>query len=64
MLKIKHALKCFAGPMPACAMGGEMRVVVITGVLLWLLHAGGFIYCLFRPTLQVVVLIKISGDAK
>lgn len=47
MLKMKHALKCFAGLMPVCAMGGKIGFVVITRVLLWFLHAGdlyGFIY--------------------
>lgn len=67
ILKIKHALKCFAGLVPVCAMGGKIRFILITRVLLWFSHAGGlcgFIYCLFSPALQVVILIKISGDTK
>lgn len=62
MLKIKHALKCFVGLVPVCAMGGEIRFIVITRLALVGLY--GFIYCLFWPALQVVILIKISGDTK
>lgn len=41
VLKIKHALKCFAGLMPVCAMGGKIRfLVATTAALLWFLHAG------------------------
>lgn len=34
-LKIKHALKCFAGLMPACATSSKVRFIVSTRVLLW-----------------------------
>lgn len=37
MLNFKHALKCFAGLVPVCAMGGEIRFIVSTEIPLWFL---------------------------
>lgn len=38
MLNFKHALKCFAGLVPVCAMGGKIGFIESAEISLWFLH--------------------------